>query len=126
MHQWLISLMMSLWNPEQIIAMAHAAQGDQAEISLDSNPRFWPQNLTVVLRVLEIIVGVMFSHLPAGAMNGARGVEGDLFFYLRCSTHQIRVYFGHSSGSPEALRQIFFYLTLFFWVVKLGVNNIMA
>ena len=50
-----------------------------------------------------IIVGVMFSHLPAGAMKRARGVEGDAMFALRCSTHQIRVYFWTQYWVPRGL-----------------------
>ena len=41
--------------------MAPAAQRDQSETSLASNPRFGTNNLTVVFRVLYIIVGVIFS-----------------------------------------------------------------
>ena len=45
--------------------MAPVAQSEQEETSLASNPRFGPQSMTAVLRVLEIMVG-MFFHLPVG------------------------------------------------------------
>ena len=54
--------------------MAPVAQRDQSETSLDSNTSFGPHNLMVVLRVLEIILGVMFFHLPIGVMAWDREV----------------------------------------------------
>ena len=53
--------------------MAPVAQRDQSETSLDSNTSFGLHNLMVVLRVLEIMVGVMFFHIPVGIMTRSGG-----------------------------------------------------
>ena len=42
--------------------------------------------MTSVLRVLEIIVGVIFFHHPAGVMTQARGVEGVILLALSWRT----------------------------------------
>ena len=47
-------------------------------ISSTWNTRFGPQDITEVLRVLEIMVGVIFFHIPVGVTTWARGVEGRL------------------------------------------------
>ena len=62
--------------------MKPAAQKDQVEMYLASNPRFGLQNLTAVLRVLEIIVGSIFFCLPVGVMTWAGAVEGGVLFTL--------------------------------------------
>ena len=54
--------------------MTPVERRDQVETYLASNPRFGSQNLAVVLRVLEIIVGVMFSHFPVDFTMRTRGV----------------------------------------------------
>ena len=43
-----------------------------------SNTRFRLQNMKAVLRVLKIMVGVIFFHIPVGVTTWARGVEGRL------------------------------------------------
>ena len=62
--------------------MEPAARKDQVETSLASNPRFGLQNLTAVLRVLEIIVGFIFFRLPVGVMTRAEAVEGGVLFTI--------------------------------------------
>ena len=76
LHQKTISLIMFLSTPEHRRAMAPAAQRDQADMPLDYNPRFDLQRHTEVLMVFDIMVGVMFFHLPARIMIQASGVEG--------------------------------------------------
>ena len=61
--------------------MAPEAQMDWAEISLASKPRSETHNLTAVLRVLDIIVGVILVHLTVYIMMWDRGVEGVADFY---------------------------------------------
>ena len=61
-------------------------RGSQAEILFASNPIFVPHNMMVVLRVLEIMVGVMLFHLSVGVLTRARGVDGDTSFALRWRT----------------------------------------
>ena len=63
--QRIIIFMIFLSTPEQRRAMAQAAQREQTDTSLASNPRFGPQKPTAVLRVFDIIVGVMFSTSPS-------------------------------------------------------------
>ena len=79
------------------------ARKDRAETSLTSKPRFGPQKLTEVLRVLEIRVVVMLSHLPVGVTAWDMGVEGVVEFFCICIMRQIRADFGHMSGYPESL-----------------------
>ena len=67
--------------------------------------------MTAVLRVLDIIFGVIFLYLPVGIVSRARGVEGGALLALRWKMRQIRVDFGHMSGSPEVLWPISWYLT---------------
>ena len=83
--------------------MAPVARREQSETYLASNPRIGPQNMKGVLRVLEIMVGVIFFHIPDGVMTQARGVEGAFSLDLRWRTRQSREALGHSSGSPKAL-----------------------
>ena len=79
--------------------MSPVVQRDQSETTMASMTRFGPQKLTVVLRVLDIIVGIMFFHLPIIIMTRARGAESGSFFPLRRRTRQSRAAFGHMSGS---------------------------
>ena len=51
------------------------------------------------LRVLEIIVGIMFSRCPVGIMTRDRLVEGDKLLVLRWRMCQSRANSGHISGS---------------------------
>ena len=66
--------------------MAPVVQRYQVDTSLDSNPRFVLQKSTAVLRVFEIMVEVIFFHLPNEVMTQAIGVEGGAPWALRCST----------------------------------------
>ena len=84
------------------------------------------QNMTVILRVLKIMVGIIFSHLPVGVIARSRGVEGDTLLYIKWKTRRIRAAFGHSSGSPEALWPILLPLTPLFWVTNVSVTNVAA
>ena len=47
---------------------------------------FGPQNMTAVLMVLEIIVGVIIFHRPVVVMKQARGVKGVVLLALRWIT----------------------------------------
>ena len=60
--------------------MAPAAQSEQADISLASNPIFGMQNMKAVLRFLKIIVGGIFFCRPVGIMTRARGWKGSHFY----------------------------------------------
>ena len=51
-----------------------AVRRDPLETSLTSKPRFGLQNLMDVLRIFEIVVGVMFFHRPVGVMTRDEGV----------------------------------------------------
>ena len=104
-------------------AMAPVDWRNQVETYLASNPRFGSQNLAVVLRVLEIIVGVMFSHFPVNFTMRTRGAEGGVLFDPRWRTCQRRETFGHRSGSLEALWPIFLTITQLFWFVKVNITN---
>ena len=106
--------------------MAPAAQRYHVEIILDSNPSSGLQNLTAVLRVLEIIVGVMFSHRPVGVITGDRGVEEGALLALRWRALQCMADFGNIGGYPEALWPILLPLTTFLWAVKVSITNIVA
>ena len=74
---------------------------------LASNPRFGPYKSMVVLRFLEIMVGVIFFHITSGVMNCSSGVEGGVPWALRWITCRRRAALGHNSGSPDALCPIF-------------------
>ena len=91
---------------------------------MDSNPRFVPQNTMVVSRVLDIMVGVMLFHIPAGVMTQARGVEEDDLLDLRWRAYQSRAALEQSSGSQEALWHIFSTLTSFFCVANMSVMKV--
>ena len=82
--------------------------------------------MTAVLRVLEIMVGIIFLHLPVGVTTQARGVEGDALLDPRCKTCRSGADFGHRSGSPEDWWHILFPITKLFWVVKVIITNIAA
>ena len=82
------------------------------------------KNLTVVLRVIYIIVGVIFFHIPFGIMTWDRGVERGAVFLQRWCVRLSRVALGHRSGSPEALWLICSPLTPLFWDVDVRVENI--
>ena len=82
--------------------------------------------MTEILRVLDILVGVMFFHLPVGVMAWDRGVEGSTPLALRWRIRQSRAALGGSSGSPEAFWPIFSPLTPFFCVVILIVTKVAA
>ena len=102
--------------------MTTAAWGERSETSLASNTRFEQQNMTAILRVLEIIVGLIFFYHPVDVMTQDSGVVGVLLIALRCSTRQSRATFGHRSGYPEALWPISSPLTPLIWVVKVSVT----
>ena len=59
--------------------MVPVAQRHQMETSLSSNPKFGPYNLMGILRILDIIVGIMFLHLPIDVMKLTWGVDGGAF-----------------------------------------------
>ena len=52
--------------PVQRRAIAPAAKRKRAKNFLDRNTRFAPQNVAAALRILEIMDGVIFYHLPTG------------------------------------------------------------
>ena len=78
-----------------------------AERSSDLNPRLGPQKPTAVLRVFKIILGDMFSHLPARAMTRDNGVEGGASWALIWSTCRRRAALEHKIESPDALFPIY-------------------
>ena len=80
--------------------MEHAAKREREEKLLASNTKFGPHNMVAFLRFFEIIVGIIYFHLPNGVITQARGVEGGVLFALIWRTRQSKVDFGHSSGSP--------------------------
>ena len=92
-------------------------------MSFDLHPRFSPQNPTVVLRVFEIMVGVMFFHLPSGVMTQDIGVEGGAPCDLGWSIHRSRDALGHKRGSLDALCMIFTPLTPLLCVANFSVKN---
>ena len=57
--------------------MAPAAQRGRDDNSFASKPSFGPQNPTLVLRVFEIMVGVIFSTTPLESCRGLVGLRGD-------------------------------------------------
>ena len=99
--------MISLYTTENSRAMEPALQRDQANTSLDLNPRFGPQKPTSVLRVFKIMVGVMFFQLPSGVVRRTSGVEGGAVWDLRWITFLRRDALGHKRGSPDTLCPIF-------------------
>ena len=88
--------------------MAPAAQRKQADMSLDLNPMFGPQKPTAVLRVFDIMVGVMFFHLPDGFVKQASGVEGGNPWGIRWITRRSRSALGNNSGYLDAMCPMFF------------------
>ena len=56
--------MILLLTPAQRRAMAISAQREQAETSLDWNPREGQRNVTQIFKVLEISVRVAFLNFP--------------------------------------------------------------
>ena len=102
MCQWPTILMVSLYNPEQGREKSPATQSEWAETSLASNSNFGPQKPTAVFRVFDIMLGVMFSHLPTGFITRASGVQSTLWD-LRRSTCRRRAALGHNRVSPDAL-----------------------
>ena len=106
--------------------MAPSTLREWGDMSLALNPRFGLQKPTAVLRVFNITVGVMFSHLPTIVMTQVIGVEGDTQWDLRCSTYRRRAALGHKKGLPYALCQIFPPLTMFLWVVNVSVTKLAA
>ena len=80
--------------------------------------------MTAVLRLLEIMVGIIFFHLPVGVMTRARVVTGGSLISLKWRMCQNRVALGHRIGSPEALWIIFLSLTHFFCVINVSVTNV--
>ena len=87
--------------------MSPLVQRDWVGTSLDSNTRFGLQKPTSVLRVLYIMVGVMFFHIPTGVITWANGMEGGAPWALRWIIHRRRSALGHNSGSPDSLCPIF-------------------
>ena len=94
------------------------------EMSLASNPMFGPQKPTAILRIFDIMVGVMFSHLPTRVMTWASRVEGGDPRSLRCITCQRKDALGHNRGSLDDLCLIFPHLISFFWVVNVSMNKL--
>ena len=82
------------------------------------------KNMTAVLRVLEIMVGVLFFCLYVHVITQDRGLEGTASLALRWRTRQSIAALGHMSGSPEALWPIFSTLTPFLCVVNVSIKNI--
>ena len=114
--------MVLLSNPDQRRAVEPSAWRNQADTPLDLNPRFGLQKPTLVLRVFEIMVGVVFSHLLTGVMPRASGVEGGSPWALKWSTYWRRAVLGHNRGSPDVLCPFFSPLMLFFWVLNISVK----
>ena len=100
------------------------ARRERPETSLDSNPRFGPHNITSVLRVLGIMVGVIFFHLTVGVMTRDREAEGAISLALRLMMSQIREALWHMSGSPYEFWPIFSPPTSLFCVVNVRVTNV--
>ena len=119
-----IRLMALLSTPDQRKARSPAVRRERLDMSLTSNPRFGPQKPTMVLRVFEIMIEVMFPHLPAVFMMQGSGVEGGPPWALRGSTRWRRAVLGHKSGSPDAFFPIYPTLTTFFWTVNISVKNL--
>ena len=69
---------------------------------LTAKPRYGLHNVTVSLRVLEIIYGVIFSHLPTGIMAQERGEDVGASFVHRWRTRFMSSDFEQRRGSPEA------------------------
>ena len=118
--------MMLLSMPEYRISMSPAAQRAQVETSLASNPRFGPQNITTVLRVLNIIVGVIFLHHPSGVMTRSMGVAGAALLALIYRTRQSRAVLGAQEWVARGFWPIFFPLTPFLCVVNVSITNVAA
>ena len=76
--------------------MTPVSQREWEDTSLDSKPRFGPQKPMAVLRVFEIMAGVMFSHHPAGAMMWVSKVEGVALWSLNWSTRRSKAALGVS------------------------------
>ena len=70
--------------------MTPVARRERDDMSLTSNPRFGPQEPTAVLKVFEIMVEVLFSHLPTGGTTQNSEMEGGSPWSLRCSTRRSR------------------------------------
>ena len=91
-----------------------------------SNDRFGMQIMTAVLRVLEIMFGVVFFHIPIGVMDRDRGMEGASLLAIRWRTRRSRADLWQKSGSTESVRHIFSPLTPFFCVVNMSVTKVAA
>ena len=76
--------------------MTPVAQRVWEDTSLDSNPRFGAQKPIAVLRVFEIMAGVMFFHHPAGVMMWVSKVEGVALWFLNLSTRRSKAALGVS------------------------------
>ena len=106
--------------------MEPLAWREQVDKSLALNPRFGPQKPMEILRFFEIMVGVMFSHLPAGVMTRASGVEGGAPWDLRCSTCGRMAALENERGSPDTLCHFNPLLTPFLWVMNYIVTKLEA
>ena len=106
--------------------MDPAAQSEQVENYLASNHRLGTQNMTLVLRFLEIMVGVLFYHLTVGVITRDRGVEGAAPLDLRWRMRQSGATFGQMSGSTEVLWHIVSPLTLLFCVMNVSIKKVAA
>ena len=102
-----IRLMMLLSTPAQRITISPKERRYCAEKSLDSKTRSGLQNFIEVLRVLDIMCGVIFFHLLFGVMSKARGLKRCTEFFCRWSVHLRSAVLGHRSRSPKDLWQIF-------------------
>ena len=105
--------------------MEPAVHREQTDTSLYYNPRFGLQRPTAVLRVFNIMVGVMYLYLPAGVMARASGVEEGALWDIRWISCRRRNVLGDKRGSPDALCPIH-PLTPFFWFVNVSVTSLAA
>ena len=83
--------------------MSPAVRRERADTSLTSNTKFGLQKPMEVLRVFKIMVGVIFSHIPAGVVMRASGVEGDDLWALGWTASKRRADFGHKRGYTDTL-----------------------
>ena len=73
-------MMMSLTMQQNISYIATSSRRENDDTSLASNTRSRMQNLTIVLRVLEIICGMISFCLPVGVMERDRGCNRFLHY----------------------------------------------
>ena len=103
LYQLPINFMISLSTTEQRRAMTPAVRREWEDTFLASNPSFVPQKPTSVLRVFDIMVEVIFSHLPVRVMTRDSGLEGVDPWALRWSPRGTRSTLGKKRGYTESL-----------------------